>query len=590
MALSPNLTAAYTLNNGGSTIDVHSKWTKLSDSISSAGGGLYLCVWTVGSASNRIAPAGTEQYRLCLTWDTDGYEEAMLDVVDGLGSASPAGTANLKTKSFVSGLFAIPDAKNVFAWVYGGAADSAIDVSILFYKVSDIALAATLATKIPQNIPFVSIGGTQTPQSALAGIIGTALSETSAGYLAAAFKKFLDVAAPGFTAASVNQTGDGFARLGAPAGASVSADVAALLAAIQNVQNGTFVGSNIPYAVEKPDAGSETLQIVVTFADETGAAKNLDSGDPAVTLVNAAGTDRSGRLGSWGNPSTGKYTIDYTNSASDDVEMLLWEITGTVNTKLRRYVMMTQIVDTTAVDFTSADRTKLEAIHTKLPSKSYLTGTANSDGDLELNEVTGALTATAVDSLWDEVSLVGLVDDASATATEFDTDLDEASDDHYNDMLVLFTSGVLSGQSRPVSDYNGTSRTITVSPAFTEAPGNGDAFRLVPLWFAKGLDNTARIIASAAYNATNDNTITVVAHVERNGVAADATAMTAKVYDANDVEKVDLGAGTGPSTRKTWTWSDTGNTWVTAGSAYYVVVIATVDGVSVTSPPRYINT
>ncbi len=42
----------------------------------------------------------------------------------------------------------------------------------------------------------------------LVKILGTALTETGAGYLAAALKKFLDVATPVFTAASVNQGAD----------------------------------------------------------------------------------------------------------------------------------------------------------------------------------------------------------------------------------------------------------------------------------------------------------------------------------------------------------------------------------------------
>jgi hypothetical protein len=42
--------------------------------------------------------------------------------------------------------------------------------------------------------------------------------------------------------------------------------------------------------------------------------------------------------------------------------------TGTINGKLRRYVAMTQLVDITAVDFTAADRTKLEAVYGKLPA------------------------------------------------------------------------------------------------------------------------------------------------------------------------------------------------------------------------------
>jgi hypothetical protein len=44
-------------------------------------------------------------------------------------------------------------------------------------------------------------------------IHGSALSETSGGYLAAAFVKLFDVATPVFTAASVNQTGDTYAQL-----------------------------------------------------------------------------------------------------------------------------------------------------------------------------------------------------------------------------------------------------------------------------------------------------------------------------------------------------------------------------------------
>jgi hypothetical protein len=64
-------------------------------------------------------------------------------------------------------------------------------------------------------------------KSNLSQILGTALTET-AGYLTAGFKKFFNVATPALTVASVDQTGDSYARLGAPTGASVSADIAAV--------------------------------------------------------------------------------------------------------------------------------------------------------------------------------------------------------------------------------------------------------------------------------------------------------------------------------------------------------------------------
>jgi hypothetical protein len=137
---------------------------------------------------------------------------------------------------------------------------------------------------------------------------------------------------------------------------------AQLLSAIQNVQNGTFIVAAIPQILERPDAGSTTISISVVFYDETGAAKNLDSGNPTMTLVNDAGTDLSGRLGSWTNPATGKYLIDYTNTSTDVIEGLHWDITGTINSKLRRWVAFTQLTDTTAVDFTTDDRNKLTLI------------------------------------------------------------------------------------------------------------------------------------------------------------------------------------------------------------------------------------
>mgnify|MGYP007112883622 CR=1 FL=1 len=44
-------------------------------------------------------------------------------------------------------------------------------------------------------------------------ILGTAVTETVAGYIAAGFKKLFDVATPVLTAASVNQTGDSYAKV-----------------------------------------------------------------------------------------------------------------------------------------------------------------------------------------------------------------------------------------------------------------------------------------------------------------------------------------------------------------------------------------
>ena len=140
---------------------------------------------------------------------------------------------------------------------------------------------------------------------------------------------------------------------------SVSYGNSALLTAVQNVQNNTFIAATIPAMLERPATGSVVLGITICFSDETGTAKDLDSGNPVVTLVNDLEIDVSSRLGIWHHPDVGKYTINYTNSSTDDLEGLHWEITGTINGKLRRYPGFTQLVDTTAVDFTSTDRQML---------------------------------------------------------------------------------------------------------------------------------------------------------------------------------------------------------------------------------------
>jgi hypothetical protein len=80
--------------------------------------------------------------------------------------------------------------------------------------VKEIANNATISgVTFPTNFDAMVItagGGVSVDQ-----ILESDLTETSTGYLAAGLKKLLDVASPVFTLASINQTGDSFARIGA---------------------------------------------------------------------------------------------------------------------------------------------------------------------------------------------------------------------------------------------------------------------------------------------------------------------------------------------------------------------------------------
>ena len=81
-----------------------------------------------------------------------------------------------------------------------------------------------------------------------------------------------------------------------------------------------------------------------------------------------------------------------------------------------------------------------------------------------------------------EVVTFGSVDDISPTSSSFDTDLTEATTDHYKDMVIAFREAPLTGQPRVISAYTfGVKGNITVGDAFTDAPDNGDEFVILGL-------------------------------------------------------------------------------------------------------------
>lgn len=65
------------------------------------------------------------------------------------------------------------------------------------------------------------------------------------------------------------------------------------------------------------------------------------------------------------------------------------------------------------------------------------------------------------------------------SAGTFITNLSNAVDDFWKDVLVVFTTGALAGQVKKVSAYNGTTKALTFSSPFTAAPSAGDLFLIV---------------------------------------------------------------------------------------------------------------
>lgn len=96
-------------------------------------------------------------------------------------------------------------------------------------------------------------------------------------------------------------------------------------------------------------------------------------------------------------------------------------------------------------------------------------GTMRIAGDQEVEKLTVDLTRP----------VGAVVSDESNTSSTFKTDLASATDSAYVRAWLKFTSGNLAGQVDKISAYNGTTKFITVTDAFTGTPSDGDDFVIV---------------------------------------------------------------------------------------------------------------
>lgn len=133
------------------------------------------------------------------------------------------------------------------------------------------------------------------------------------------------------------------------------------------------------------------------------------------------------------------------------------------------------------------------------------------------------------------VSIDGAVNDASATTTSFVTNLAETTDNHYNDHTLVFITGNLSGQCKPILSYNGTTNAVTFDEAFTDAPADTDEFLILATHV-----HTINQISVGARTEMDANSTQLAAIVEDTGttlpasIAAipDAAAINAEVDTA----------------------------------------------------------
>jgi hypothetical protein len=129
---------------------------------------------------------------------------------------------------------------------------------------------------------------------------------------------------------------------------------------------------------ERPESSGVEYTVEVRTYDGDGAAVNADSA-PTLTAIGSITGSLAANIGTVTNPSTGVYRWQYTVSPFAALEQIRFEASATMGIVfvLAAY---SQVCDFVSATWTTSDRTKLEAVFDKLPSRAYLSGTTVSTG------------------------------------------------------------------------------------------------------------------------------------------------------------------------------------------------------------------
>ena len=127
-----------------------------------------------------------------------------------------------------------------------------------------------------------------------------------------------------------------------------------------------------------------------------------------------------------------------------------------------------------------SNSTKLSAIETDTQDIQSRIPAALSGGNIKADVLAISGSTDAADHLEAsaETIVVGAAVTGTLSTTQMTTDLTEATNDHYNGRIIIWTSGVLKDQATDVTDYDGATKKL-IYTATTEAPSDGDTFVLV---------------------------------------------------------------------------------------------------------------
>ena len=132
-------------------------------------------------------------------------------------------------------------------------------------------------------------------------------------------------------------------------------------------------------------------------------------------------------------------------------------------------------------------------------SSGAITSTSIATSAIGSDEFATTAVRELADAVWDQISPRAVVEDSTGNnTTRVQTNLAEATDNHYNGQMVLFMDGTEEAEARLITDHDGTNGWIEFTPALTGTPGTGDSLRILPWALVSVASVTAGAIDAAA--------------------------------------------------------------------------------------------
>ena len=297
---------------------------------------------TAGAASTVTLQVGSSAV-------DDYYTGMYVRTTSGTGGGGVGGAAN-QARKIVSYVGSTRVATITPAWETQPGADTTYDLLATdewvqgMYERIMLALP-TAAPDAATGLPVSNAGGLDLDAMAadVAGLDGAAMRGTDSAALASAWTA---------------------TRAGYVDNLNVGGNVASS-AEVTAIQNNTRAVRVVPPVLERPDSGSTAFRIELLLYDETGGMEAPDAA-PTISVVNQAGTSRDVNLDSttMSLVSTGRYRSTYGVASDHAIEELIVAFSVIEGGATRIFANPVQVVDTSAVDFTAADRTKLELLAT----------------------------------------------------------------------------------------------------------------------------------------------------------------------------------------------------------------------------------